>query len=210
MATVFKCNGTITNPSGQSIVSATIQTSDFFSTDGVLLNRITDVMGGGVPLTWSAIDSFGTGVASTSGGACVYSATSGAAVLVLNKKIKNAGVRFKVTRIDSALATGNAFIDVRRQNGSTQLYRLGLNATSLRLLYRDAANAVTDLAIIPLALNDVVTYIANETNHKVWINGVLKADVTHTGFNGEGYVGLAKGNLTAGTAAIDEFYLYSV
>lgn len=212
---VVKATGTISNPSDTPVIIGSVLTSDAFSgVDGEILGRKSDAKLGGSPVLWRGFDKYASAnIYAVSNGSLVATHDANLGAVGLDFKLTNLAVQFKVTQSGVDLAAMGVFVDVRRMNGSIQVYRLNFYAgNKLDLVYRNESGGVSVLASTDATVNDTILYFANGSSHKVYVNGVLKIDVTHTGYVGEGYVSVSRGSIQAliGTLGIDDLIVYSI
>ncbi|GEM_PF-1695266 len=215
---VIKCEGKISNPLNNPVITGAIVTSDTFSGNNAdILGRVSDCLLGGQAVTWRGFQGFSSaGVYEIKNGVAQATVKNGVFGAVgLDVSLKNIAVQFKVTRFDAGLiGSGNeftAFFDVRRVNGTSTAYRLGFNQSGLTLMHRNANNVFKYLGTTNFKVGDTILYLAKENSHKVYVNGVLKINVISDDYVGEGYTSLARGVLaTDDTWAIDDLILYSL
>lgn len=212
---VVKATGTIANPSNMPVIVGAAVTSDTFSGgDGEILGRKSDAVLGGSPIVWRGFDNYtSANIYAISNGTLVATHAANFGAVGLDFKLSNLALQFKVTQSGADITSYNTFVDVRRINGSSQVYRLNFYAgNKVDLLYRNASGSVSTLASTNATVNDTILYIANGSSHKVYVNGVLKIDVTHSEYVGEGYISVSRGSLQAfaGTFGIDDLIVYSI
>ncbi|WP_151765990.1 hypothetical protein [Acinetobacter colistiniresistens] len=212
---VVKATGTISNPSNIPVIVSAVVTSDTFSGgNGEILGRNSDSLIGGSPIVWRGFDGYTSArICAINNGTLVFTKDDNYGVVGVDYKLTNLAVQFKVTQSDSGITDQAVFIDVRRVNGSVQVYRLNFyNGNKLSLIYRNASGTSAILATTDAIVNDTILYIVNGSSHKVYVNGILKLDVTHNGYVGEGYVSLSRGSISAlaGTVGIDDLTVYSI
>lgn len=212
---VVKATGTIANPSNMPVIVGAAVTSDTFSGgDGEILGRKSDAVLGGSPIVWRGFDNYtSANIYAISNGTLVATHAANFGAVGLDFKLSNLALQFKVTQSGADLGSMGVFVDVRRVNGTSQLYRLNFyGGNKLDLVYRNASSSISVLASTNATVNDTILYIVNGSSHKVYVNGVLKIDVTHTEYISEGFVSLSRASIStlAGTFGIDDLIVYSI
>ena len=212
---VVKATGTIANPSNTPVIVGVPVTSDTFSGgDGDILGRKSDAGMGGSPVVWRGFDNYtSANIYTVNNGALVATHVSNIGAVGLDFKLSNLAIQFKVAQSGADVSDMEVFVDVRRVNGAPLVYRLNFyGGNKLKLIYRNASSNVSVLASTNATVNDTILYIAKGSSHKVYVNGVLKIDVSHSDYVGDGYVSVSRGNIsgTAGTFGIDDLIVYSI
>lgn len=212
---VVKATGTISNPNQQNVVVGTLVTSDtFLGGNGEIYQRQTDCKLGGSPVLWRGFDGYmGEGIYEVKNNLLQATVKNGRyGVVGLDRQFQNLAVQFKVKVFDSGIVAHTVFCDVRRVINSTRVYRLSFHDNKkVDLIYRDDIGNITALGTTDVSLDDSILYIAIGSEHKVYINGILKITVSHTGYTGAGFVSLSRGNLeTDATFGIDDLIIYSI
>ena len=216
---VVKTEGIIAAPIDSQVLTGSVVTSDTFSGgDGDLLGRMTDAKLGGVPVQWAGFQGFSSDniyrITNGTAEAVIASGTFGA--VGFHAELADICVQFKISRLDADIPGTTAFFDVRKAtDGTRTTYRLNFNGDGrLDLTFRDATveGVIATTGVGGVKVGDTVMYIAFENSHKVYINGALKIDITHSGFLGSGGVSLSRGWFDAPdiTWGIDDLIIYSL
>ncbi len=211
---VVKATGTIANPSNTPVIVGAAVTSDTFLGNGEISGRNSDAALGGSPIVWRGFDNYtSTGIYAINNNTLVATKDNNFGVVGIDYKLTNLAVQFKVAQSGSDLNALAVFFDVRRVNGSVRVYRLNFyGGNKVDLVYRNESGVISVLASTNATVNDTILYIVNGSSHKVYVNGVLKIDLSHAGYVGEGYVSLSRSSIStlAGTFGIDDLIVYSI
>lgn len=223
MATmVVKTDGVIAAPIAAQVLTGTVVTSDTFSGgDGDLISRMTDSKLGGVSIPWVGFQGFNpAGVYEIKGGIAIGTSgpsTTGSGTVGPNVRLSNLAIQFKLARLDVGLPVDNQFVDLRKvTDGTTTTYRLSFNSDgSIGLMYRSPTSpqaVIQTTGASGVKVGDMVLYIAFGNSHKVFVNGVLKIDVVHNGYLGDGLMALSRGGLPDPNTSwgIDDLIIYSL
>lgn len=214
MTMVVKTEGTISNPTQATVISGAIVTSDTFAgANGEVYQRQTDCRLGGSPVLWRGFNGFSAeGIYKVQDGALqAVSNNTNFGAVGLDINLADVAVQFKITKLDAGLASDVAFFDVRRIIGSSKVYRLVFSANRLNLKFRDETSQLTDYGSASLTVGDQVLYVVKNNVHQVYINGVLKINVTSNGYVGTGYVSVSRAALeTSPTWGFDDLIIYSI
>lgn len=223
MATmVVKTDGVIAAPVSAQVLTGTVVTSDtFLSGNGDLLNKMTDAKLGGVSTAWVGFQGFNSaGVYEINSGNVIATSgpsAPGSGAIGPNVRLSNLAIQFKLARLDAGLPVDNQFVDLRKAtDGTTTTYRLSFNSNgSIGLMYRSPASpqaVIQSTGIGGVQVGDTILYIAFANSHKVFVNGILKIDVVHDGYLGDGLMALSRGGLSNADISwgIDDLIIYSL